>query len=409
MIRRDSEVAPRVAPHSSNTKTSSRATASGDGHPKRMEDHVPQRLVFVDALKAIASQLIILHHLAFYGPMSDRASQLAPELFAWFSDYARIAVQVFLVLGGFLAAKGLAPQGNLVAGNPVALIGRRYLRLAVPCVAVLALAVVFASIARGWMQHDSIPAPPTGEQLIAHVTLLQDVLGFEALSAGLWYVAIDLQLFVLFLAVLWFAQRFAEPAGAQRWLGPAIVGALALASLFFFNRDPAWDRWATYFFAAYAMGASAYWIVQRQRCAPALGWLSLAVIVSLALDFRLRIAVALGVAVLLVLAGRSGVLTRWPGGRALAFLARIAYSVFLVHFPVCLVVNAACVRFLPDDPWLHALGMILAWVASVLIGALFYHLVESRTDTLITQARRLARSAIARVPRLRQSQSGAET
>jgi len=50
------------------------------------------RLPLIDALKAIASQLIVIHHLAFYGPMSDYALPLAPKLIPWLYDYARIAV-----------------------------------------------------------------------------------------------------------------------------------------------------------------------------------------------------------------------------------------------------------------------------------------------------------------------------
>jgi EAL domain-containing protein (putative c-di-GMP-specific phosphodiesterase class I) len=37
-------------------------------------------LAFIDALKALACQLIVLHHLAFYGPMSDHAYRWHPTL-----------------------------------------------------------------------------------------------------------------------------------------------------------------------------------------------------------------------------------------------------------------------------------------------------------------------------------------
>ena len=33
--------------------------------------------------------------------MSDIAQPLAPDLMAWLYDYARMAVQIFLVLGGY--------------------------------------------------------------------------------------------------------------------------------------------------------------------------------------------------------------------------------------------------------------------------------------------------------------------
>lgn len=334
------------------------------------------RLPFLDALKTIASQLIVLHHLAFYGPLSESAHRIAPTLINWLSDHARAAVQIFLVIGGFLAARMLAPQGTLRVASPLAVIGRRYLRLVVPYVLVLALAIVAAAIARAWMQHDSIPGAPTPAQVIAHILLLNDVAGFEALSAGVWYVAIDFQLFVLLVASLWLAQGLSGSPSAEVRLAPLIVIALGLASLFGFNRDPVWDAWALYFFGAYAMGALAFWASSQTR---GVLWLIAAlpvVLVALALDFRPRIAVASGVAALLVIARCSGLITQWPRGRVFAFLGRIAYSVFLVHFPICLLVNAAWLRFLPAEPWLSAVGVIAAWTASLAAGALFYRVVE---------------------------------
>jgi peptidoglycan/LPS O-acetylase OafA/YrhL len=141
-------------------------------------------MAFIDALKAVASQLIVLHHLAFYGPMSDVARELAPALISWLSQDARIAVQVFLVVGGFLAARTLAPQGTLVAGNPLAVLYRRYFKLAVPYVAALLFAVACASFAGQLMEHDSIPEAPEAWQFLAHALLLQNLLGYDALSAG---------------------------------------------------------------------------------------------------------------------------------------------------------------------------------------------------------------------------------
>ena len=71
--------------------------------------NAPSRLALIDALKAVASQFIVLHHLAFYGPMSDFTHQLWPGLITWLSQDARMAVQVFLVISGFLSARALAP------------------------------------------------------------------------------------------------------------------------------------------------------------------------------------------------------------------------------------------------------------------------------------------------------------
>jgi peptidoglycan/LPS O-acetylase OafA/YrhL len=334
------------------------------------------RFPFIDALKALASQLIVLHHLAYYGPMSDSAYELVPALIGWLSEYGRQAVPVFLVVGGFLAARSLAPRGRLVSADPLALIWQRYAKLVLPYLTALAVAIAGAAVARMWMEHDSIPAAPTLLQIMAHVLLLQDLAGVEALSAGIWYIAIDFQLFALLVALLWLARRAERAVPGRRQFGPALLVVAGCASLFFFNRDGTWDVSAFYFVGAYAMGVLCYWASARGRSPAWLVALAAVTGAALMLDFRSRLVVALAVALVLGLARRRKFLERWPDVRPVAFLGRISYSVFLVHFPVCLVVNALFYRFAGDDPIANLAGMAAAWAASTVAGALFFRLVE---------------------------------
>ncbi len=348
-----------------------------------MPASTPDRLALVDAFKAVACLVIVLHHLAFYGPMAHRAAVLAPDLVAAFAQHGRLAVQVFLVVGGFLAARALAPRGRLVAVSPVRLLARRYARLAIPYFLAAALAVAGAWVARGLMDDPSVPASPSAAQLLAHALLLQDVLGFDSLAAGLWYVAIDFQLFVLLVAVLWLGARLGGARAGGEWLGPVLVAALGCVSLFFFNRVAALDAWAPYFFVSYAMGAIVYWITRSGRSAAL--WLIplvLATLAALELHFRSRVAFALGVALVLAFGTRGWLPVAWAQGRAFRQLGSISYSVFLLHFPVCLVVTGLWVRLLPAGPWVQALGVLVAWSASVLAGWLFYRHVESRSAAL---------------------------
>ena len=338
---------------------------------------VPTRLAFIDALKAIASQLIVLHHLAFYGPMSDVANELAPALFSWLSQDARIAVQVFLVIGGFLAAKALAPAGQLIDVAPLALLKKRYLKLTIPYLAAVLLAMLCAAIARSLNHHESIPNPPTVWQVLAHIALLQNILDFDSLSAGVWYIAIDFQLFTLLLATLWLA-RTAGGVATQR-LGMLLVSTLALASLLYFNRDSNWDNWALYFFGAYALGTLSYWIGEAEQPRGLL-LMVIVVVAALLIDFRSRIAVALLTALALGMARRSGVMESWPKGKVLAYLGKISYSVFLVHFPVVLVVNAVFTRIAPQNPAINALGIAFAWAASIAVGGGFFRTIERRAS-----------------------------
>lgn len=338
------------------------------------------RLAFVDALKAIASQLIVLHHLAFYGPMSDVAGELAPTLISWLSQDARIAVQVFLVIGGFLAAKALAPAGQLISVEPLALIKKRYLKLVIPYLAAVLLSILCAAVARSLIDHDSIPNPPTPWQMLAHIVLLQNILDVDSLSAGVWYIAIDFQLFTLLVGTLWLARSAGNGAGTAQRLGMLLVSALALASLLYFNRDSHWDNWALYFFGAYALGTLTYWLSESKQKPYGLLLMAAIVVAVLLIDFRSRIAVALLTALALGISRRGGFMESWPKGKGLAYLGKISYSVFLAHFPVVLVVNAVFSRIAPESPVVNAVGIVFAWAASIAVGAVFFRCVESRSS-----------------------------
>lgn len=354
----------------------------------------PARLPFLTVFKGLAAQLIVLHHLAFYGPMSDHVQPSAPLLMAWLDEQARLAVQVFLVIGGFLAARSFSGDGAApLASNPAARAARRYLPLGLPFMAAILLTVAASALARSWMDHDSISAAPTLAQVLAHALLLHDVLGYEALSAGAWYVAIDFQLYTLFALLVWACSHASRawPA-ARRWLLPAAVSVLLCGSLFWFNRDARFDAWALYFFGSYGLGALACWVGaapgRRQQL------LALALIVpaaaALALDFRSRIALALLTACLIAWAAQHPALRERAAPAVLLWLGRISYSVFLVHFAVCLVINAAFTRFAPATAAWQGSGMLAAWAASILAGAVFYRLVETPLASLAASRRAAA-------------------
>ncbi len=331
--------------------------------------NVIHRMPLIDALKAVAALLVLLNHFSSYGPMAETARDAFPAIFDWFFEYGRMAVQVFLVTAGFLAARGLSAHGEALAASPLPLIWKRYLRLAVPYLAAIGLAIVAAAIANHWLDDEAIPDRATFAQWLAHAVLLHSLLGFDALSAGVWYIAIDFQLFALMAILLW--------AGRVRLVAPALVLVVATASLFVFNRDASWDNWAIYFFGSYGLGAAAWWASDRRHLAFWLGAIATVAVAALVLDFRLRIALALGIALLLGFGRRTGFLEQWPNARPLAFLGRISYSVFLVHFPILLLANSLYYQLELSSPISVFCGLLLTAAASIAAATLFYRWIES--------------------------------
>lgn len=352
----------------------------------------PQRMPLIDALKGIASQLIVLHHLALYGPLSLAFAGDFADLSEWLVDYGRMAVQVFLVIGGFLAARGLSPQGAALAGNPLPLIGQRYLRLALPFFVAIGLAIIASAIADQWLDDPAIPARATVAQWLAHVFLVHGLLGAESLSAGVWYVAIDFQLYALLALLLWLGRN---PAGAR-----SSVLALLLASLYYFNLDSDLDNWAIYFFGSYALGVAAWWAsaasLPRHHVMLWLGLLTAVACGALLEEFRLRIAIALSTALLLGYARYSNGLYRWLDSRLLAWLGRISYSLFLIHFPILLLVNAAFAHSHAEDPLAVLWWVLVSWSLCLAGGLAFHRWIEvpaSRWRLPARQAGRRRQSA----------------
>jgi peptidoglycan/LPS O-acetylase OafA/YrhL len=373
------------------------------------------QLPWVDVAKAVAAQLILWHHLAFYGPMADVAWPLAPPLFEALARHARLAVQVFLVVGGFLAARKLlaawAPQATAkqgaanIASPPrwqalAAAAWQRYLRLVVPYAVALGLALLANTVARSLMQHPSVMAPASTlermQQAAAQLLLLQDVLGLPAWSAGVWYVAIDFQLHVVMLLLAFAAQHWVARQGhTLQAAGTVWAGGVALAvvaSLFWFNRQAGGDVWAPYFFASYGMGALAAAWARAHRPRWALVVAFVVVGLALAVDLRSRIALAAMVALALAL-GADRAWATLPSGaaRVSAYLSRQSYALFLVHFPVCLVVNAVFTRFAAPTPSVQAWGLVAAWVASMVVAHALHRGVE------LPLARRMARRSVVAV------------
>lgn len=340
------------------------------------------RLLHVDALKALAAQAIVLHHLAAYGPVAETVQSLWPALIDVLYDYGRMAVQVFLVLGGFLSARALAPDGGFAAsGAPLALLLRRWLRLTMPFMAAVGLTLLCSALVARWLP-ELVPESVSLGQLLAHALLLQGVLGHEALTVGAWYVAADLQLFALLLALLWASRR------APRALAPLLVLALAAASLWCFNLDSGLDNYAIYFFGAYGLGALVHWLNlgTRRRW----GWALLIMVLvlgALLYEFRGRILLAALTALALTWLQR-----RHQAGRALLAPGRLAdlvaqagthsYALFLVHFPICLLVNALFERKDVDSAPLAVAAMAAAWALSNLASLPFYRWIEAPAGRL---------------------------
>jgi peptidoglycan/LPS O-acetylase OafA/YrhL len=259
----------------------------------------------------------------------------------------------------------------------------RYRRIGIPYLAALAVAILANALARQWMDHEAISASPTFGQLLAHAAFLHDILGYQALTAGIWYLAIDFQLFLLSLGLFWAAQSWLGRRGqgtnsdALRLLMKC-VAPLAVASLFWFNRHSKYDAWAIYFVGSYFLGVVLHELLERRlRLSWAVSYWGLVIVAGI-VDPRPRLLVAAATTLIVYLAARSGILSQWPRNSVVNYFGRISYSLFLIHFPVLLVINAWGAQRLTTSTSMAVCGLLLAYALSLMAGIVLYHGVEKR-------------------------------
>ena len=336
------------------------------------------RSFVIDVLKLLAAQLIVLHHLACYGPMADAVRSAWPTWAEYLTLDARLAVQVFLVIGGYLAAHSI--MGRRGQHPPLKLIQRRYLRLMPGFVVALCWVSSVVWVLRPMISGDWLVEVPSLHAALAHLTLLQSVLDVPALSLGVWYVAADFQLYVLLVVLAhWLKSDRALSLG---------VSALCVASMWWFNRLASLDNWAIYFFGAYGLGVLAAWARRSSFDQLVLGAVLLLGEESLWVAPRIRLALALLTCLVLAhVSINKPPVDRIQLGRVSTLWVDSAYAMFLTHFGMIVVFNAAW----EQGPWTSPTAALwlsgMAWLASIATGVAFHVWAEKPITAWVSQVR----------------------
>jgi peptidoglycan/LPS O-acetylase OafA/YrhL len=363
------------------------------------------RFALIDAIRGIAALGITCHHIHRYGPIPKAADQILPPSMMWMFDLGSVAVPFFFVISGFVAAYSLR-NIRVTPHYAVAFAFRRLIRLALPywfTVAVVCLLnEVGKSIVPGeyWIEKITLP------WAAAQFAFLQDILGYGNISAGLWFIAIDLQFGFAFILLLCVAQRFAggwcdpmdaagqahaissEPDGLRTrqedpWAGLRSQVALllvivpwALFAIFVHNRDSSRDAEVWYYFHMPALGALVWWALEKRLPRIAFYLVMGCMVLELHYSWRVRLSFTVVAGILLYVAGATGKLDILRN-RPFQYLGRISYSLFLIHYPVSCIVLSLGSRATGEDPFMAVFWMVVALAASLAAGDLVYRFIEA--------------------------------
>ncbi len=282
-----------------------------------------------------------MHHAFLYhqsGPVSG---------LTYWLKYGHFAVDVFILISGYcLMLPVLAHHGSL-RGGAIAFFQRRARRILPPYYFALALCLclIWTLIGQKTGTHWDAALPATPFEIIAHLLLLQDVIGDAGrINYVTWSIAVEWQIYFLFPLMLVFWRRF----GALR----ATVGiTLVSYVLYEIVRGTPVEGITCQYFALFAFGMLAAEVSQTSQW-PALkspavlrNMFAIAFAALVSLCHRWGISghwvvmdLIVGIASFALLVGASlpgtNVIRQCLSWYPLVQIGTFAYSIYLVHAPI---------------------------------------------------------------------------
>jgi peptidoglycan/LPS O-acetylase OafA/YrhL len=175
------------------------------------EPSVPARLAWLDLLRGVAALVVALHHATYYFTPRLRAGMVD-----WF-DPGLYGVLVFFLVSGYIVPASLERHGR-VRSFWISRLTRIYPLLTVACAAML---VPFVLGIRDLRAGLSTYGPVTA--VLAHATMLQDVLGVPNVINVLWTLSYEMLFYLLVVAFF--------VTGVHRRSGPIAVVLASAAVL----------------------------------------------------------------------------------------------------------------------------------------------------------------------------------
>lgn len=293
------------------------------------------RYLFVDALRGIAGLGVLLAHVVTNDQAKVALKTLVPRWIRELCFNGQFGVEVFFVLSGFVIALSLS-QKPLTGPRALNFALRRQIRLDPPYFAAL-----FATLGLHLAFGQGFPGVKV---LGLNLLYWHNIADVPQILAVAWTLCLEIQFYLAFVTLLWLDTLFKKPKEAP--FSRFAVHLLWISALFSCFLNQTSSPWALYALAPgswfyFAAGVLALWCWRGDAPGWTLGIVCAGLMSSALWSFTREasyvsasfegIETGLITALLLFVFGTRGWLETASLGRAIQFLGRVSYSLYLTH------------------------------------------------------------------------------
>jgi peptidoglycan/LPS O-acetylase OafA/YrhL len=190
--------------------------SSATPHPTPTGTAGTARFGWLDLLRGYAALVVTLHHATYYFVPRTRAALMVD----WF-DPGRYGVLVFFLVSGYIVPVSLERHGQIRRFWINRLL-RIYPLLAVAClITLLPFVLGVRGLRAGLEEYDP------GTAVLAHLTMLQDVLGVPSVINVLWTLSYEMAFYLLIVALFVIGKhRRSAPIAVTLVVAAVTIGGL---------------------------------------------------------------------------------------------------------------------------------------------------------------------------------------
>jgi hypothetical protein len=362
----------------SPSPTASVAARMPDANAVSVATAGPNRFLFVDALRGLAALTVLVYH--FYGHLSQWGKvERLPRPIHLVITHGDQAVFIFFVLSGFVIAYSVG-QARVTARYLGRFALRRSLRLDPPywIVILITYAYIYAH-QRVTGTAERSPEIWNWTTLPINFLYLNKLLRQPTIVTVGWTLCLEVQFYLVFVVLVGLTQRLAALVGSRIGLARILIfGPLAVYSL---AQSTGWAAETssglfTNYWYLFFLGVVVTWALMGQMH-PLWAWSLIGITGLTAVGGpTLQTAVSVATAAAILALGQIGRLRDTCNWRWIQYLARISYSLYLVHPLVGHRILDLLLRYTPPEEVPSPLKSVIAFGVATGASFLVAHLMN---------------------------------